>query len=72
MRRWLIDFWAVWLFLLVIGVGVSCAQADDGPAPEGVRIQTVPNPLNPNHSSCVVFTHDTAQGASIAVMCGGS
>ncbi|WP_153992716.1 hypothetical protein [Acinetobacter baumannii] len=53
--------------LAFFGLTVACApepRADDG-APEGVRIQT----FDIRAGYCIVATHDTSQGASIAMWC---
>jgi hypothetical protein len=65
----------MYAILAMFGIAVACSapqpQADDG-WPDGVRVQTF---LDPRHASgaliryCVVVTHDTAQGASVAVSC---
>lgn len=61
-----------WLFVIIamFAVAVACntpqPEADDG-APDGVRVQQ----FHDSYSGrpCVIFTHDTSQGASIAVWC---
>ncbi|ATN88959.1 hypothetical protein SEA_SCHATZIE_147 [Mycobacterium phage Schatzie] len=58
-----------WIFVMLafFGLTVACApepRADDG-APEGVRIQT----FDIRAGYCIVATHDTSQGASIAMWC---
>lgn len=61
-----------WLFaiLVMFGVAVACnapqPEADDG-APDGVRVQHMTDSYSGR--PCVVFTHDTAYGPSIAVWC---
>ena len=58
-----------WLYVLVAvgGISIACAPepaADDG-SPDGVRIQT----FDIRAGYCIVATHDTAQGASVAMWC---
>jgi hypothetical protein len=49
-----------------IGLGSCAAVAEsDSGGPQGVRVQHVTD----SGRSCLVFTHDTAQGASLAVDC---
>lgn len=64
MRRWVLTFAAMFV------IAVACAptpEADSG-GPEGVRVQQFTNPIN-ERSTCIVVTHDTAQGASAALWC---
>lgn len=55
-----------WIFAILIMFGVATAcddattHADDG-SPEGVRVQ--------KYGDCLIFTHDTAQGASVTAWC---
>jgi hypothetical protein len=54
----------------ILGIGLAaCASpaSSDTGSPEGVRIQRYTDPTDGR--VCLVFTHDTAQGASIAVDC---
>lgn len=64
MRRW------VFAVAAMIVIAVACAptpEADSG-GPEGVRVQQFANPIN-ERSTCIVVTHDTSPGASVALWC---
>ncbi|WP_043654575.1 hypothetical protein [Nocardia thailandica] len=57
---------AVLAVIASAGVGVAVANSDTG-SPNGVRVQRYTD--QGTGRRCLVFTHDTAQGASIAVDC---
>lgn len=67
-RRVVLRWWLV--IAGFAGLVVACApepNADDG-QPENVRVQMYEDPRS-GGKTCLVFTHDTGQGASIAVSC---
>lgn len=67
--RWTYFILAAMAFVqLTMGCGAPKAASDDQ-SPEGVRVQVYDDPRMFG-KACLIFTHDTSQGTSIAVVCG--